>query len=391
MSSWSQKMTMEILFLYPQFLFLAKIEINMKKRNLLYLLVAILLPLTSTFMISSSAGRLGNSTTSCGGGGCHAANMTTTSLTITGLPSTGYVPGTTYNLTATVSNSAYTMAAARGGFNISCTQGKFNASTGVTVNPGDDQEITHDGAKAMSSGSVSWPISWTAPTSPSSNFTNFNFAGNATNGNFTTSGDQPNQDILSFNQATSTVGNPIVTNVTATNIMATGCTVSADVNANGASTTVDVEYGTTMAYGSTQATTPTPVTGTSVTAVVGVLSGLLPSTMYNYRITATNSTGTTNSPNGTFTTGPSSVPAFAKSQFSVFPNPTTNMLNVRLEQTIQSFKVDLFNLNGQLVSSPQVLATDKELQLNLDDMASGVYFLHAVINEKLILQKITIQ
>ena len=74
----------------------------MKKRNLLYLLLAIILPLGFVALSSNSAGNLGNSTSGCS---CHGTNLTTTALSITGIPPGGYVAGTTYNLTGYSSKS----------------------------------------------------------------------------------------------------------------------------------------------------------------------------------------------------------------------------------------------------------------------------------------------
>jgi hypothetical protein len=161
----------------------------MKNKNLLYLVLTICLPLLYTALSSNSGGRAGQSTIGCNGGGCHANNDAATILTIAGLPAGGYVGGTTYTLQATVSNSAYTQATARGGFNITCSQGTFAATTGVTASS--STEIIHDGPKAMSSGSVTWSISWTAPATGAGDL-NFNFAGNACNGTGGTDGDQPN-------------------------------------------------------------------------------------------------------------------------------------------------------------------------------------------------------
>lgn len=51
------------------------------------------------------------------------------------------------------------------------------------------------------------------------------------------------------------------------------------------------------------------------------LGGLTPGTLYHCRISATNTDGTTNSSDGTFTTGPSSIENVSKANIKLYPNP----------------------------------------------------------------------
>ncbi len=95
---------------------------------------------------------------------------------------------------------------------------------------------------------------------------------------------------------------PTVTTSTATSITSTSATLNGSVNPNGQSTTVTFQYGTTTSYGSTVTATPSPVTGTSAVSVSAAITGLSPNTMYNFRVVATSSAGTTNGTNQTFTT-----------------------------------------------------------------------------------------
>ncbi|WP_155373675.1 fibronectin type III domain-containing protein [Catellatospora vulcania] len=89
---------------------------------------------------------------------------------------------------------------------------------------------------------------------------------------------------------------PVISNVQYANVTSTGATVTWTTDV--ASSSV-VEYGTSTAYGST-ATGASNVTSHSVT-----LSGLSPGTAYQFRVRSASAGGTTNSPNGTFTTGSS--------------------------------------------------------------------------------------
>lgn len=117
-----------------------------------------------------------------------------------------------------------------------------------------------------------------------------------------------------YSLATPTIGvnqvtpAPVVTTGSASGIAATSATLSGTVNAKDASTTVTFQYGETLSYGTTVAATPSPVTGSTDTAVSAALSGLVPGTTYNFRVVGTSANGTTLGANQTFTTpGPPNV------------------------------------------------------------------------------------
>ena len=89
----------------------------------------------------------------------------------------------------------------------------------------------------------------------------------------------------------------------------TGGTLNGSVNAQGADTTVAFEFGPSTAYGSSVAATPGMVTGMETTTVSAWIGGLLPGTVYHYRLVATSPNGTSYGPDGTlYTAGLSSSP-----------------------------------------------------------------------------------
>jgi hypothetical protein len=104
---------------------------------------------------------------------------------------------------------------------------------------------------------------------------------------------------LGVNQVTPA---PVVTTGSASAITANTATLSGTVNAKGASTTVTFQYGETLSYGSSIAASPSPVTGSTDTAVSANLASLLPGTTYNFRVVGTSANGTTLGDNQTFTT-----------------------------------------------------------------------------------------
>ena len=112
-----------------------------------------------------------------------------------------------------------------------------------------------------------------------------------------TNGTTPGAD-LTF----TTAAPPVPTTGIASGITSNSASVAGTVNAKGASTTVTIEYGETITYGSSVAATPSPVTGLSPTAISGLLTGLDPSKTYHFRVVATNLYGTVTGSDGTFTT-----------------------------------------------------------------------------------------
>ncbi len=100
---------------------------------------------------------------------------------------------------------------------------------------------------------------------------------------------------------------PLVVTTAATAIAGDGATLNGTVNANNLPSTVTFEYGLTTAYGSTVNAIPNNVTGTAVTPVSAMISGLLPNTVYHFRAVAVSSSGTTYGNDMTFNSA--TVPA----------------------------------------------------------------------------------
>ncbi|MFA7175055.1 MAG: leucine-rich repeat protein, partial [Kiritimatiellia bacterium] len=93
---------------------------------------------------------------------------------------------------------------------------------------------------------------------------------------------------------------PEVITTAASETTATSGTLNGTVNPNGATTTAQFEYGLTTAYGSTVSVTLSPANGTTVQTVSKSISGLQPDLTYHYRLTATNSDGTSSGKDFTF-------------------------------------------------------------------------------------------
>ncbi|MFA5795145.1 MAG: fibronectin type III domain-containing protein [Candidatus Brocadiia bacterium] len=83
-----------------------------------------------------------------------------------------------------------------------------------------------------------------------------------------------------------------------------------NLNPNGLATTVYFEYGTTTSYGTTTAS-QSAGNGTTSTSTSADITGLTPSTIYHFRMVATNSSGTSYGTDQTFNTSAQPVPPSA--------------------------------------------------------------------------------
>jgi acid phosphatase len=92
-------------------------------------------------------------------------------------------------------------------------------------------------------------------------------------------------------------------------VTSSGATVSGTANANGAAATCSFAYGTTTSYGSSSPD-QSIAAGTGSAPLSATLSGLAASTTYHYRLRCSNSAGSTDGANATFTT--SAVPVTRK-------------------------------------------------------------------------------
>ena len=146
-----------------------------------------------------------------------------------------------------------------------------------------------------SAGSGSSAVSVNANIGGLSESTTYHFRLVATNSIGTTSGSDQ-----TFATTLSPVGPTVVTG-SATLITSDSATLKGKVNPNGSSTEAYFEYGTTTSYGSTTLSEDIGA-GTSFVTVNATISDLIPDTIYHYRLTATNSGGTSSGADMTFYT-----------------------------------------------------------------------------------------
>ena len=110
---------------------------------------------------------------------------------------------------------------------------------------------------------------------------------------------------------------PTATTNAASSIGVSGATLNGTVSSNGGSTTVTFAYGLTTSYGSTATASTSPLaSNASNSSVSAAVTGLTCNTLYHFRVAATNSKGTTNGSDLTFTTSACPPP-------TVVTNPAT--------------------------------------------------------------------
>lgn len=158
---------------------------------------------------AANAGDPGNGNcTSCHGGSAITSGTAWSSIALTGLPTNGYIPGTTYTLTMN-GNSA---ATSKNGFQLTSLNSS-NAMTG-TIAAGSGTSLQTSSSKTYisqdGSNSSSWSFDWTAPLSGSGTVT-FYTAFNGSNANSSTSGDLIYLKTFSTSQATTNIPTAVIT------------------------------------------------------------------------------------------------------------------------------------------------------------------------------------
>ena len=149
---------------------------------------------------ANSSGRT-SSTDGCGDGFCHSSTSLTVIPALSGTPSSGYVPGTTYSLSISASGGP---SGTNGGFNLDSNQGVFS-------NPSQDARLSSGEVTHSNSNSRAWSVDWTAPATGSGDAV-FYLAVNLVNGNGATSGDSWGADSWTISEASSSSPSPIQVN-----------------------------------------------------------------------------------------------------------------------------------------------------------------------------------
>ncbi len=60
---------------------------------------------------------------------------------------------------------------------------------------------------------------------------------------------------------------------------------------------------------------------------------------------------------------------------SVFPNPTSDMVNINLVNNLKDLQMDLFDMNGKLLQTRKIGAAEGNIQISMIDYARANYLL----------------
>jgi phosphodiesterase/alkaline phosphatase D-like protein len=148
---------------------------------------------------------------------------------------------------------------------------------------------------------------------------------------------------------------PLVTTNQATNITQNSAVLNAAVNANGSSTSVIFEYGTTTSYGQSIIADQSPVDGTSDIVVSANIQGLESNTLYHFRARATNNAGTSDGRDQIFTTLSNKPTALTGEATNLTATGSTlnGIVNPNGLSTTVSFEYGHTSSYGQTISAEQ--------------------------------------
>ena len=161
---------------------------------------------------------------------------------------------------------------------------------------------------------------------------------------------------------------PVVVTKSATAVGTSSATLNATVNANGDSSTVTFEYGTSISYGTTLNAVPGTVVGVDDTVVNRSLSGLINGTTYHYRVVATNSAGTVYGADMIFTVGAIAPTAITNAATGVnAPNAILNgMVNANNGSASVNFEYGASTSYGRaLPASPGTVVGNSNTSVNV--------------------------
>ena len=72
-------------------------------------------------------------------------------------------------------------------------------------------------------------------------------------------------------------------------------------------------------------------------------------------------------------------------EFKMFPNPSTDIVNIQLANGTTEAQASIYDYQGRQISTKKV--TSNEPQLNVNNLAAGVYLVRVVLNNKVGVQR----
>jgi len=89
---------------------------------------------------------------------------------------------------------------------------------------------------------------------------------------------------------------------------------------------------------------------------------------------------------------PSSVTNYDKTYFTIYPNPTSSKLSLRLENDlgIKNLQFLLYDISGKIMKCPHSQITESIYEIEILNISNGIYFLKVQSDEMNIMERVTI-
>jgi len=227
--------------------------------------------------------------------------------------------------------------------------------------------------------SISLPSSAAIPSNVDSTFA-LNVGSNAIVLNLTASDNFTTKTYTLTVTRQSAVNAPTASTGAASGITTTTATLAAIVNPQGSATTALIEYGTTVALGSSASVTLTPNNGTADQSASVNLTGLPPGTGYYYRISATNAAGTATGAMlwfQTLITPPAATTYIIASNVTTTTATLTGLVNPNGFFTTASIEYGTTTSYGSSINlplSPAFGSTTQTVSANISSLIAGTTY-----------------
>jgi len=157
-------------------------------------------------------------------------------------------------------------------------------------------------------------------------------------------------------------------------------------------TDIHFEYGLTDSFGSSVTGTPNYAFGYNTNLINGSINNPIANTTYYYRLVGTNNGNVVYSDTYQFTTGTLSLTDFdLENTTSIYPNPTTDFVNIKSNVSEKIKFIELYNALGQSIYY-EVTDNKTDIKIDLSSFRKGIYFVKIrfentkIVSSKLILK-----
>ncbi|MGK4568720.1 T9SS type A sorting domain-containing protein [Flavobacterium sp. 3HN19-14] len=157
-------------------------------------------------------------------------------------------------------------------------------------------------------------------------------------------------------------------------------------------TNIHFEYGLTESFGSSVSGTPNFVYGYNTNLITAAVNNTLPNQTYYYRLVATYNGTTIYSPTYQYTTFALGLAGInSETALSVFPNPATDFVNFKSNNSEKINGIEFYNALGQRIYN-KTSFNDTDVKVDVSNFSKGIYFIKVklentgVVSSKLILK-----